>query len=74
MANIKVKNNAGTEVVYNNVNAIVMPTTDGSTATFRQWNGAADSATPTIICKKQCIRVYPDVTYDEPTITITKGE
>lgn len=40
MANIKVKIGSGTEVIYNNVDAIVMPTTDGGTATFRQWNGA----------------------------------
>lgn len=42
MANIKVKNNAGTEVVYNNVDTLVLPTTDGTGAVFRQWNGVTE--------------------------------
>lgn len=39
MAAIRVKNSAGTEVLYNNVDTIVLPTSNGGTAIFRQWNG-----------------------------------
>lgn len=39
MSKIKVKNNAGTEVVYNNVDTVVLPTSDGGTEVFRKWDG-----------------------------------
>ena len=72
MANLKVKNNAGTEVVYNNVDQIVMPTTDGGTATFRQWNGYVENAAPAVAYKKQNIMLASAYTPTEPTITIEK--
>jgi hypothetical protein len=36
---IEVKNNSGTKVRYENVEAISLPTTNGERVLFRKWNG-----------------------------------
>lgn len=52
MDNIKVKNNAGTEVIYNNVDTLVLPTTDGTGVVFRKWNGVTEITTKlSVVCR-----------------------
>lgn len=67
MANIKVKNNAGTEVIYNNIDQIVMPTADGGTAVFKRWNGAPEVQ---VFVSLHNLNIMKTITVaDAPTIT-----
>lgn len=43
MANIIIKNNEGTQVIAKDVDTIKLPTTNGGTAAFRQWNGISQN-------------------------------
>ena len=54
MADIKVKNNANTEVVLKDVNEIVLPTADGGTARFRRYNGFEEITTKVAV---MCLNV-----------------
>lgn len=61
MANIIIKNNEGTQVIAKDVDMIKLPTTNGGTATFRQWNGIAQNvvsvSTKQYKCKTTTINV-----------------
>ena len=74
MPDIFIKNAAGTQIVAKNVDTVILPTTDGGTATFRQWNGVIESSMPTVSYQKKNVMRVPAYGFTEPTITITKGE
>lgn len=54
MANIKVKIKDGTEVLYDsgNIDTLVLPTSDGTGAVFRKWNGVTEITTKlSVVCR-----------------------
>lgn len=74
MPDIFIKNAAGTQVVAKNIDTVILPTTDGGTATFRQWNGVIGSSIPIVSYQKKNVMRVPGLAFVEPIITITKGE
>ena len=67
MANIRVKNNAGVEVIYNNIEQIVLPTTDGGTVVFKRWNGEPEI---NIVTTLHCLNINKTIAIvDTPVIT-----
>lgn len=65
-ANIKVKQREGVEVLYNNVDTVVLPTSDGGTAVFRKWNGVNTLTSKVAV---QCINAM--LTNTVPTTVTT---
>lgn len=76
MADIVVKNNANTTVTLKDVSELVLPTADGGTAVFRQWNGADrydhHASVGAIVGRKTSATVIAKQV-QIPTVTITEG-
>lgn len=72
MSNIKVRIADGLEVVYNNIDTVVLPTTTGEPAVFRKWNGI-DTLTST--AHVSCINaVYSSTVPNNPVETTVSVE
>lgn len=71
MANIKVRLNDGKVAIYNNVDIVALPTSEGGLVYFRQWNGEA-GLTTTMNCTKLFREVIAESSpyMSDPTVSV----